>query len=280
MSENEGLHIEGEGGALAHEAANAAEEAQARQDIEAEARKYGWKPREEFTLDPDRWTPAERFMELPATQAKIARDDAKAAREEAKRLAAELDKTKRSALDAVKAVQEQAEASYRAKLEEIEREKVAAVETADSDAYKAAVAREKALKPPPQVNAEEPRGDLTASLHDKKPWLTDPVLRGQAAQIIDRALAAGESVPPPSDIVAHVEFAEKRLARYYPHLFKAEPAAQQRSRVESGGLAGGGSRDAASGLSAEQREAARIFVERGVFKSVDEYARKAKEMGL
>ena len=43
--------------------------------FEEQARKIGWKPRDQFQLDPKLWKPARSYVESPQGQVKILRDE-------------------------------------------------------------------------------------------------------------------------------------------------------------------------------------------------------------
>lgn len=91
---------------------------------------------------------------------------------------------------------------------------------------------------PPQEEApqQQPQRKHPAEEYgDTHEWLKDPVLFKQGGDIIQAALDSGTRFQ--SD-VEQVEYAEKQLKAYFPHLFKQpEPAQQSKPRVDGGGLA-------------------------------------------
>jgi len=116
-----------------------------------------------------------------------------------------------------------AEESYNREIAAVREAQRRAAEVGDVDEHDRLEKRREGLKPPvvedapSKTKAEDP----TAPFHAAKPWLADPILRRQASDIIQMALSAGEPVPSIADVAGQIDFAEKRLAVYYPHLFQS-----------------------------------------------------------
>lgn len=246
-------------------------------DAEAEARKYGWRPKEEFDYEPERWVDAERFLEMPATAVKRQRDEIREMKAEVDRQrsesAAEIDKIRKASLQAVKAAQDVAKADYEDKMASLDRAKREAVEAADTDAYNRADEQQKALKAPESAPTEETADSIgsdpafKAALSNTT-WHNDRYMMLQAQQLVD---ASPESASlRGADLVA---FADKKLREYFPSKFPAAPVTPA-SRVDGGGLAPStGRKKGFDALPSEAQAAGREFVESGVFKSLDDYAK-------
>lgn len=244
-----------------------------------EARKYGWRPKEEFDLAPEGWVDAKRFMELPSTQNKMLRDELRELRNQtskaeetfAERLE-RLDRANRAAMEA--ALRKQQE-EHEAKLAELTQTQRRAAEEGDMATYDAIERQKASLKPPEPVQTEtpqtEPKNDgpdpEVVSYREKNEWTQDPVLWKFAAD----AVSANPDILRKS-AKEQLEYAEARVKDLFPHKFE-QPRARP-SRVDGGGLAGGRkSGKGASDLPSEARAAGQEFVEAGVFKTMDDYAK-------
>jgi hypothetical protein len=136
-------------------------------DVEAKARRLGWLPKEEFRGDPTRWKPADEYVEYGESILPIVRQNNEVLHD---RLA----RQERDLADAKQVLYEMREMSRRAEqrvrdqvLAEVEAEKRAAVETADTQRYDAAQARMR------QMDAPAVAGYLQAPAH---PPYIDPVI--------------------------------------------------------------------------------------------------------
>ncbi|WP_386681846.1 hypothetical protein [Loktanella sp. R86503] len=242
-----------------------------REQLEAQARKYGWRPQSEFDRAPASWVDADRFLELPATNVKVLRDEMKQRDEDYKRQIEEVTRGTKMAVERVRAQEQQ---RYEADLAAIRAAKREAVDMADVKAYEAAEQREQALKAPDaQAQPTQPDGPQVdpyvqeyASAND---WLKNPILFDTAKRLIDANPAALQM-----GAKDQLAYAETEIKRMYPGYFPAQQQAPARaSRVDSGGL-GTGRRQGkgADDLPADVRRVAKEFVQEGVYKSVDEYA--------
>ena len=97
-------------------------------------------------------------------------------------------------------------------------------------------------------------------------------MRAQGGQIIERALNAGEPVPPIDDIAGQIEFAEKRLAVYYPHLFPKAGGGERpkASPVAGETLAPGRKRSGFDSLPDSAKSAFKRQVAQGIFQDTKE----------
>lgn len=237
--------------------------------VEAQARKYGWRPREKFGKNAPGWVDAKRFLELPSTAVKMMRD-------EKRELEDRLNRIERTSMVAVERARKIERERYEAELDRIRQAKAAAVETADTERYKALDRMEREMKPPADPVVEQRPQSAPPELMDyaqKTPWMQDPDAMRLAATLVQRDDIA-MTLPP----LAQAKWAEQRVKEYMPHLFRdADPAPrrQTQSRVDPGGVSVGGGMKrgkSAADLPKEAREVARQLVSEGIFKSADEYA--------
>lgn len=245
-------------------------------DLEVEARKYGWKPKEEFDLEPDGWVDAEKFLSFPKTQLKMRNDTIRDLRKEIeegkKQAAEEFDRIKATNKVALERVRKQEQERFDAEMSRIREGKRQAVEVADTDAFDRLDAQEKALKPPAPVEPQQAGPDpLVAKYRAENEWAQDPALFNDAVQVVQAALNSGMQF---ADTQAQLDYAEKAIQRRYPHMFQKPETPAPRSKVDPGGMGLGAKRGkGAADLPPEAAKIAKEFVEEGIFKSVDDYAK-------
>jgi len=245
---------------------------EARAEIEVEARKFGWRGKEEFDREPANWVDADRFMELPQTQVKMQRDEIKQLREEMAERDKTLDRIQATSRQAVESVRAQEQAKYQADLDAIQAKQLQAVEEGDTEAYKAAEEQRERLQQPSQQTGPDP---VVADYRASNEWAQDPALWGEAAMAVNYMPNLGSVTP-----AEQLEFAEATMKRRYPHLFAAqEPAPKPAApaRVDSGGLGFGQPKKGFHNLPADAQKVAREMVEDGIFKSVEDYAKAYME---
>lgn len=239
-------------------------------ELEADARKYGWKPKEEFTLDPEGWVPADRFLELPSTQRKMTQDINRRLEKELKERDERLERIAATSAEAVALVRKQERERYEAQLANIEAAKRAAVEVGDAERYDALAAQQKALRPPEHVQQPMPPqvNPVVAEYAKTAAWMQDP----NAYRFAELAIEDNPEVKR-LPAIKQIAWAEKKVREFFPEHFPEAPARPQFSKVDGGGLGQIGRRGkGADDLPAEARKVGQEFVSEGVFKSLDEYA--------
>jgi len=251
---------------------------EARQKAEEEARKYGWRGKDEFDREPANWVDAERFMELPQTHVKMLRDETRDLKAQLERGAQEIEGIRRMSRVAVDEARKQAEAQYERDLAVIRAGQRKAVEDMDTERFDALAQREAQLRQnaPQAAPVDAPQVDqaeiakVEAYKRDNE-WTQNPIIWGQVMSAIDNS---PEVMALPAD--KQIEYADKMVRQSYPHLFAApepKPAAVQ--RVDGGGLGLGAKRSkGANDLPSEAAKIGKEFVEEGIFKSLDDYAKQ------
>ena len=242
-------------------------------EIEAEARKYGWRPKEEFDRDPEGWVDAERFMELPSTHKKMLRDELRERDKKLEEYQQRMDRLEKTNKAALETALDQQKRAYEDKIQQLRAAQRRAVEEGDTERWERLEDYKSKLEPPKAPEFDEPQQpqeDPAVAQYASSPegqWLQDPIMRDFAARAIDMDPKARML-----DAQGQIQYAEQKVKEYFPHKF--EQPRQQRQKVDGGGLAGGRSRNTASKLPPEAMKAAKEFVEMGVFKSVDDYAKQ------
>ncbi len=246
-------------------------------EAEAEARKYGWKPREDFTLAPEGWVDAARFLELPSTQVKITRDLNKRLEREARESREQLARVGEVTRVAVERMRQQEREAYEARVAEIERERRAAVEQGDTQRYDRLTEAQKAIKPPEPVAEPPPQGVQIATdaqeYLSRTKWASDPAAYKYAGGLIERNPHVMH-LPH----IKQVQWVDEQLRNsgLFAEHFEA-PAPKPGpavAKVDPGGL-GGMMRRGKSGadLPPDVRKVGEEFVKEGIFANLDEYAR-------
>lgn len=247
-------------------------------EAEIEAKKYGWRPKDEYDRAPEGWVDAERFLELPSTNVKMLRDakrELEQAREADKKEFSErianIERVNREARDrALK----QAEDRWKADMEQLAQQKREAAANHDLEAYDELSQREAQMRPP---QFQQPQGPdpVIADYRAKNDWTNQPGMWAEATNIVGYAIQAGEV--PAGQPQQQLEYAERAMKARFPHMFqeKQQNGSAPASRVDGGGLATS-PRKSGKGwddLPPEAKHAGAEYVEEGLFKSRDEYAR-------
>lgn len=245
---------------------------------EEEAKKYGWRAKEAFDKDQAGWVDAKRFLELPSTQLKQARDERREATREMEERLRRQDAMAKLAMDKALEIER---ANHARELAEVQAQRRNAAEIGDMAAFdKLATAETEALKrtmaPEPIREPEPAQEDAVKRTLDeytaKNEWARDPYLWSQAVHVVN---VAPHMLGKP--VNEQLAFAEARMRELFPHKFPQAVQKQVISRVDGGGL-GGQSRAASSDLPPEAQAAGAEFVKQGIFKSMEDYAKAYRDM--
>lgn len=237
-------------------------------EAETEARKYGWKPKSEFTLAPDGWVDAKRFLELPSTEVKRLRDEL---RQRDTGFAERLERLDSANKAAMSRALEQEREKHKQAVAEIQRQQREAVENGDVERYDALERQRSNMKPPeaPQEQQQAGPAPEVVDYRQKNEWAQDPALWAEAAQAVNYMPDFQKATP-----AQQLQYAENVMRRKYPHMFQAQQEQPKpRNRVDGGGLGGGNRGKGVNALPGEALAAAKEFVEQGVYKSVEDYAK-------
>ena len=212
-------------------------------ETEAEARKYGWRPKDEFNRDPSNWVDAERYLELPKTAIRIMRAEKDAWERERAALREEQHRTSQTVRAALDQQRREAEQRHAAEIDRIRSEMRAAAETGDVQKFDQLSQRERQMQPPRMEQPREPQlaPDAQAYLDsDRGKWTRDPEMLAWGARVINES---PELMALPA--IRQFEVMERKAREFFPDRFQQQPTPQpkpqapQRSRVDEGGLASG-----------------------------------------
>ena len=254
--------------------------------LETEAREMGWVSQEEWKGDPERWRPADEFVQrgkdiLPIVQSRLQRviDEQKTALEQQEKdFSDRIEKLNKANAVALKKQREQIEGDFDTrKKQAVEMGDVAAYEQVSKDEKDALAAFDKETKDEEQP--KQPSGpQLTPEqLATRDGWLTDnpwfktdPVL-SQMAQIIH--VQRGNERPH-EPFEQNLSYVAQEIRKRFPEKFtNAQP--NSKGPGVFGGSRQGGSKGGglAAKLPQEAKDAGKEFVEDGVFESMEEYAK-------
>lgn len=246
-------------------------------DWEAEAREMGWKPKDEWTGDPEQWRDAQEFVKRGEEFLPYVRAERDRLRKEVERKNKDFeDRIKR--LDAAnrEALKRQ-KAQYEERLAELDRREEQAVSEGDTEAWKAIRQQREKLGAPPEAEDEsseapagvDPAVQEWASRPENDWFHTDDAMRAMAITVAGRVAQNG------GDVNAQLRAAEAEVRKRFPEHFGTQ---KPRQAVETGGQpprAGKRESRGVANLPREAREAFDEFVRMGVYseKDLPEYAK-------
>lgn len=256
--------------------------APAARDFDAEAKEMGWVPKEEFRGNPDRWKPAQQFVEdgeniLPIVRA------------ENKRLKDKLDSVEKDYATRFERLDKAAQVTIKAAKAQFDRE-LAALQTQRDEAVKAGdlqafKATEKQITDhtanAPKVEdfeekpkaADAPANDDTvlAKWQDTNKWYgTDDTLTEAAIGISQRLLMQNPNIT----MADNLRRTDEELAKRFPLKF-GKPGANGHAPVDAGGEPKAPARTGTltAKLPSEALSMAKQAVKDGTYKSEEEWAK-------
>lgn len=243
-------------------------------ELEQEARKYGWRAQEEYDNPPEGWMEAERFLDHPKTKVKVLRDENRRREADAKSLREQLDRITSLTKAQMESVQRQERERYDARVAELQRAKLEAIQEADPERVTEIERAERAIPRPHQAQ-QHPDAEVEAYLQSDagKAWATDQ-------EMVRAGYAAVEAHPEVKALPAlrQYQWVERKLREFYPDRFASppapEPPAKPRQRVQGASMASAtpaskGVRD----LPADAKKQGQEYVEMGFIKSLEDYAK-------
>lgn len=236
------------------------------QEVEDEAKLFGWKAPDEWKGDrPPGYidNPTDYMDRLSkSTPFRVAMEKAQKAEDAARKTQAALEAGHRRDL-------ERQQQEYESRIAALNARRRQAAEEADIETYDR-IGEAIQKTPRPQDNAR-PDDPLT-EFYDTHTWLNDPVLRQHGTNIVGAALQSGELTA--MSAAEQVAFAEEKLKGYFPHMFQKHepPKAQEppKERVNGGGMTGVTKRTGFESLPKDAREVFARQVKQGIFEDSKE----------
>lgn len=240
-------------------------------DYEAEARKMGWSPLEDFKGDPNHHIDAETFYNRAVEYMPIAKATIK-------RMSERMDRMEKEAKRSAEFFSKGEQRAYERALAEIRAEQEAAVESGDIEAHRRAAAKLDNLdRPPPASDDDEDR--RTEEFADwakaNKWYVTNSVMQAYAyAQAKKLVKAKGGGSLDRDDLDEVAAKVKAKFADEFPEDFGTTPRAKPRNPVEGvtapRGRPGGKS---FADLPAEAQRMCDKWVKNGTIKSRDDYVK-------
>ena len=220
-------------------------------EVEARARRMGWRPQDEWNGPANRWVDAEAFVakadeSVPVMRERMKRLDSDLAARD--RRIEQLERTSKT----LEAMGQQA---IKAAVEQAKREMRAAVETGDTEAFEKAEKALEAATAEPKSNGEarttrpEDDPDLQAWRQDN-PWFNNDIKMTVFANQAARILAEKHNIGLGPELYAKITEA---VREEFPDKFE-NPRRKQPGTVEPGGGRGSGGRKGFNELPAETRK--------------------------
>ena len=182
-----------------------------------EAVRTGWTPQDQFKGDPDRWRPADEWVERGKEFIPFIKAQNRELKTDLDKVSGELAKTRETMDKMAKVQTKYATASYDDKVSNLNAEKDAAVAEADVEKVKEIDGKIAKLDKP-----EEEQDDYTVAASEmaKRSWSTDPEMVEHATAIGQVMANARHPLAAPGNAQALVEEVDKRLRAMFPAKFE------------------------------------------------------------
>jgi hypothetical protein len=248
--------------------------------IEAEARKQGWGPLEEFRGNPKNWVPADEYLRMGDPKyLRNALKETKRAVEELKQARQQDAAQFAERLDRFEAMSKAQRAKLYGDIEAARRHAVEAGDTAEydrlnkveADLYEQEQAAGKATAKPEQ-KADAPHPEVEAWVQ-ANPWFTRDKVLNKAAQGIHEQILDDE---PGLSIAENLEKTKRELVKRFPEKFgkKPEAKANGHTAVEVGQrMASSPKGKGFQDIPAEERKIIERHIEEGLYKDKPDAAK-------
>jgi len=209
-------------------------------EIESRATLYGWVPKEQFRGDPERWTPADQFVQRADEMLPIARSMNRKLEGDIgtlKQENARLTKTMGKIIDVNKKVSETA---YKRAREEITAEQAKAITDGDAEKWTDLETKKDNLEKPEEIKVEEaPAGTVdppeVSAWKDENPWYNDDPEMGNYADVASDFITKRNPGLPVDQFLSKVK---DEVKKKFPGKF-TNPN-RNKAGVNDGGDFGGG----------------------------------------
>ena len=231
------------------------------------ARQYGWKPESEWEGNPPPhgFMGAEEFLERPAVQLRMTREDLEKQREEFSSFKAEQERMQEELRKQHDLYKKTREEIHRRELESIKAAQHAAAHAGDTERYDQLAERaDKMSRPAEQAEpAEYTEPPETKEWKARNKWFESHKLaRLEATRVVSEAANLGWGIKD------QLEAAEQAVREKFPRLFE-DSKPRQIQRVDEGGLGGGSSgSEGFASLPKEVQAVANELIADGVFDGV------------
>lgn len=234
-------------------------------EAEAKARRQGWRPKDEFRGDAEKWVDADTFLKRSDEELPIMRE--------------RLKKMEREFSEQQKSIQRFAEhhakvekIAYERALAEVKKQKRDAIAIGDADAFEQAEQRLEELKEAkPAATQKEAAADIApevAAWVKDNPWFQTEARLAKYAETVCGELQSEDPTRDLSDILKEVA---KEVKARFPEKFANAKRAAPAAVEGAGAVAAGKGGKTYAALPAEAKKACDEFLRKGYIKSKEEY---------
>lgn len=195
-------------------------------ELEGRARRMGWRPREEFRGDPDRWIPAEEFIDRGERMLPLLQERNRAADRQITELRQRVEEQGQTLNSMLQSARRAEQVGYRRAMQELSQQRQRAVETGDTAAFAAVEQAMRELGPEPQVpqvpqppNNGGPQANADPTIVawvERNPWFKNHRVANVA---MIAAMQEAERDNPGASTADHLMEAEDVIRRRFPELF-------------------------------------------------------------
>lgn len=191
--------------------------------VERRARDMGWVPKEQWHGEPDRWRPADEYVEYAERILPRLQHRNRVLEQNVGDLRKQVDEQTGTLRTLVDSARRAEQVGYNRAMRELRERRAEAVRLGDADAFQKVEAEMQELGPPPQAapapaqptNGTRPDPVVAAWIR-RNPWFTrDPEANAQAVA----ALSVVEREMPGVSLEDHLVEVERRVARRFPEHF-------------------------------------------------------------
>ena len=229
-------------------------------EIETQAREMGWKPKEEYEGDPDRWVSAEIYVARAPLYEELERRG-----KETKRLRQDIEVLKQS-------YAKMEEAAYKRALTALKEQRKEAILNNEMDRVVEIddqIEELKEVKPTqPQPNVADIQEKVNVWMTENKWYTEDQDLREYADGV---GLSLGKKGLPPEEVLEQVA---QKVKKMFPEKFQKKPTAPKVEMTPSGGKPKPADRVE---LTEDEKKSMRTFVRQGLM-TEEQYIEQIKQM--
>lgn len=204
-----------------------------RSDTEAQARRMGWVPREEFRGDVNNWRPAAEFLDRGMNLLPVLQQQYRSLEGKHSRLEGQYEQSQRTLMDLTERMRRTDERAYKRAMRDLEARRAQAVQNGDTEAFREVETEMSELResaPPPAATQTE-RGPAPADQ-------TPPAPRPQQTQTVvppevERWVQDNQWFQTNAEARQDAIAIQQSIDQQYPHLSLTERLAKTRQKISA-----------------------------------------------
>lgn len=243
-------------------------------DAEARARRMGWAPQDEWRGDPERWKTAEEFLAFAEDTPAVLRERLEKYDRKLSEFDGEKDNLTRQISMLTKRLKEQDQRGYERAMSELKKQKRAAVEAGDMEAFSTFEEQEEELRKEAAEATKDPEPeDKKAPPPEVKEWTEKTTWWNKDAEMTKSAEGFSQGFyasNPDGTVKDMLAYVDERIRRAYPEKFE-NPNRRTAPKTNGPGTSARGGKKTFADLPPDARKACQEFVEDGIFATKEEY---------